>query len=124
MTDARALATVLAAPANFSIEAVRHNPAVARAFAAPAPLGPLAAFTGNWTGNGFNTIFRPYAKEPNTPDGNPDDAVLELNLTSETMSFGPPLGNIPNRGFNTQEDICLNGVPYLQTINDVTTLPA
>jgi hypothetical protein len=124
MTDARALASVLAAPANFSIEAVRHDPTVARVCATSAPLGPLAAFTGNWVGNGFNTIFRPYAKEPNTPVGNPDDAVLELNLTSETMSFGPPLGSIPNRGFNTQEDIYLNGVPYLQSINDVTALPA
>jgi hypothetical protein len=125
MTDAKTLATVLAAPANFSLAAVRHDPTVAAPICVTsAPLGPLAAFTGNWIGNGFNTIFRPYGKEPDAPVENPDDAVLELNLTSETMSFGPPLGSIPNRGFKPQEDICLNGVPYLQSINDITTLPA
>jgi hypothetical protein len=94
----------------------------------PAPLGPLAAFTGKWIGSGFNTIFRPSSKKspagpfPVPPTG--PDSVLELNLTSETMSFAPNLGSIPNRGFDTQEDIFLNGVPYLQSINDVTTLPA
>jgi hypothetical protein len=31
--------------------------------------------------------------------------------------------SIPNRGFDTQEDIFLNGVPYQQFIDDVTTLP-
>jgi hypothetical protein len=93
----------------------------------PAPLGPLAAFTGKWIGSGFNTIFRPSSKKspagpfPVPPTG--PDSVLELNLTSETMSFAPNLGSIPNRGFDTQEDIFLNGVPYLQSINDVT-LPA
>src|SRR5262249_22570165 len=42
----------------------------------------------------------------------------------ETLSFAPALGSIPNRGFGTQEDIFLSGVPYLQSINDVTTLSA
>jgi hypothetical protein len=49
--------------------------------------------------------------------------VLELNLTAETLSFAPNLVSIPNRGFDTQEDIFLNGVPYRQFISDVTTLP-
>jgi hypothetical protein len=95
----------------------------------PAPLGPLVAFTGNWIGSGFNTIFRPNSKK--TPAGpfllppiGPDESVLEVNLTSETLSFGASLGNITNRGVDAQEDIVLNGVPYLQLINDVTTLPA
>ena len=93
-------------------------------------LGPLAAFTGNWVGQGFNTIFRPYGKErdtgcfPPSTKGQLNDAVLELNLTSETLSFSPNLGSICNRGFETQEDIFLNGVPYLQSINDVTMIPA
>jgi len=95
----------------------------------PAPLGPLAAFTDNWIGNGFNVIFRPNGKKsptgpfPVRPVG-PYESVLELNLTSETLSFAPKLVSIPNRGFGTQEDIFLNGVPYVQSINDITTLPA
>ena len=40
------------------------------------------------------------------------------------MLFSPNLGSIPNRGSGSQPDIFLNGVPYLQTINDVTSLPA
>ena len=51
-------------------------------------LGPLVAFTGTFTGNGFNTIFRP--DSPNTPTPLPipvagSDNVLELNLTSEKV---------------------------------------
>lgn len=89
-------------------------------------LGPLAAFVGNWTGSGFNTIFRPNSS--NTPTqmpgpittSDPDDNVLELNLTSESLSFSPSLGSVPNRGM-VDADAFLNGVPYLQAINDVTT---
>jgi hypothetical protein len=123
MIDAKVLTTALASPVDFSIGPVRHDPTRAPVCVTPAPLGPLSAFVGNWIGNGFNTIFRPYAKEKGTSD-NPADAVLELNLTSETLSFAPNLGSIPNRGFEKQEDIFLNGVPYLQSINDVTSLPA
>jgi hypothetical protein len=50
----------------------------------------------------------------------PADNVLELNITDETLSFSKDLGSIPNRGSKTQADAFLNGVPYLQTINDVT----
>jgi hypothetical protein len=46
---------------------------------------------------------------------------LELNLTDETLSFSDNLGSIPNRGSNNQADAFLNGVPYVQSINDVTT---
>jgi hypothetical protein len=89
---------------------------------APPDLGPLAAFVGNWTGNGFNTIFRPDSTETPTPLPIPagGDNVLELNLTQESLAFSPSLGSVPNRGM-VQGDIFLNGVPYLQTINDVTT---
>jgi hypothetical protein len=85
-------------------------------------LGPLADFAGTFTGNGFNTIFRPDNKLTPTPLPKPisdSDNVLELNLTSETLSFSPSLGSVPNRG-EVQGDIFLNGVPYLQAINDVT----
>jgi hypothetical protein len=85
-------------------------------------LGPLAAFVGNWSGNGFNTIFRPDSPQTPTPLPTPagGDNVLELNLTSENLAFSPALGSVPNRGM-VQADAFLNGVPYLQTINDVTT---
>jgi len=86
------------------------------------PLGPLAAFTGTFTGRGFNTIFRP--QNPTTPTELPipqpnSDNILELNLTTESLSFMDPLGSVPNRG-REQADIFLNGVPYLQSISDVT----
>jgi hypothetical protein len=91
----------------------------------PPPLGPLAAFAGDWHGTGFNTIFRP--DNPETPSSQtlphplpPTDNVLELNLTSETLSFSASLGKVPNRG-RVQGDIFLNGVPYLQAIEDLTT---
>jgi hypothetical protein len=95
----------------------------------PAPLGPLAAFVGDWVGNGFNTIFRPDNSVTPTPLPNPVpppvppatiDNILELNLTSESLSFSPSLGSVPNRGTTPQGDIFLNGVPYLQTVQDTT----
>jgi hypothetical protein len=94
----------------------------------PAPLGPLAVFTGDWIGTGFNTIFRPNGKRsPAGPfvvdPGGPWESLLELNLTSERLSFAPNLVSIPNRGFDSQEDIFLSGVPYQQFIDDVTTFP-
>ncbi|MGD0705358.1 MAG: heme-binding protein [Trebonia sp.] len=89
-------------------------------------LGPLAAFAGTFTGSGFNTIFRPNLGSPTggfpTAPVGPNDNVLELNLTSETLSFSSSLGSVPNRG-EVQPDIFLNGVPYVQAITDVT-IPA
>lgn len=71
-------------------------------------------------------IFRPRperdaTKFPVTPVG-PADNVLELNLTTEQLTFGRTIGHIPNRGLNLnkQADISLGGLPYLQTIQDVT----
>jgi hypothetical protein len=99
------------------------------------PLGDLTGFVNPvdptqglvFAGTGFNTIFRP--QSPKTPTQLPvpvpaSDNVLELNLTTETLSFAAPLGSVPNRGSGTQGDIFLNAVPYVQSINDVTTLPA
>lgn len=100
-----------------------------------SPLGDLTGFTNPtdpsqpmvFAGNGFNTIFRP--QSPKSPTSLPvpvpgSDNVLELNLTAETLSFSAPLGNVPNRGFGDQADIFLNGVPYVQTVNDITSGPA
>lgn len=83
-------------------------------------LGPLTAFTGTFHGSGFNTIFRPDQGSPTVlPIPATGDNLLELNLTRETLSFSPALGSVPNRG-EVQPDAFLNGVPYLQVIQDVT----
>lgn len=87
-------------------------------------LGAIAKFTGTFKGAGFNSIFRPqdFVVSPTplpNPAHGPNDNILELNLTEETLSFSPALGSIPNRGM-VQGDVLLNGIPYLQTITDVS----
>jgi hypothetical protein len=134
MSDKRPLVSALSVSDEFKIDQVDRKHVAAVAAAAPAAiapnLGPLAAFVGNWTGRGLNTIFRPDRPQKPTPmpgpvnTTDPDDNVLELNLTDETLSFSQSLGSVPNRGSGAQPDIFLNGVPYLQTISDVTTAPA
>jgi hypothetical protein len=111
-------------PSDFVFGEVRPRHKVIAPPVPPAPLGPLAAFAGDWVGNGFNTIFRPNNTVTPTPLPAPlptGDNILELNLTSESLSFSPSLGSVPNRGTTPQGDIFLNGVPYLQTIKDITT---
>ena len=118
---------------DFHFDEVRPipRPAAVAAVAAPsAPLGVLSNFTGEFAGTGFNTIFRPNSAPPTTtnfpnpvnppPPNPPSENVLELNLTTETLTFSPALGNVPNRGLEAQNDIFLNRVPYVQAINDVT----
>ena len=119
----------IALPEDFEFGAVDHSPTTARAHAVlptDPPLGPLANFVGKWKGGGFNTIFRPdnakSASSMKLPKPLPaGDNLLELNLTSEVLTFSKSLGSVPNRGLATQADAFLNGVPYLQVINDVTT---
>jgi len=87
-------------------------------------LGAIASFVGKFRGTGFNTIFRPhdFAVTPTplpNPANGPDDNILELNPTEETLEFSDALGSIPNRGM-VQGDIFLNGIPYVQKINDVS----
>ncbi len=109
--------------ADFRFAFVRPDHKVVPPPPPPAPLGPLTAFVGDWAGQGFNTIFRPDNTVTPTPlpiPVPPGDNILELNLTAETLSFSPPLGAIPNRGTNPQGDIFLNGVPYLQKVDDIT----
>jgi len=110
-------------PGDFFFREVHTDQKVAHPAPPPAPLGPLAAFVGDWVGNGFNTIFRPNNTATPTPLPNPlppGDNILELNLTAEELAFSKNLGSVPNRGTTPQGDIFLNGVPYLQTINDIT----
>jgi hypothetical protein len=123
MSDPIKLTSSISLPSGFHFGEVASIPK-ALAVNLPPSLGPLAAFVGNWSGSGFNTIFRP--DNTKTPTVLPipvpvSDNILELNLTSESLSFSPSLGSVPNRGSNPQGDIFLNGVPYLQAINDVTT---
>jgi hypothetical protein len=126
MSDTTARASIKL-PLDFEIHEVNPDHRVVPPPQPAPPLGPLVAFVGDWVGNGFNQIFRPNsAKTPTAlpnpvpPPPPPHDNVLELNLTSETLSFSKTLGSVPNRGTAAQQDLFLNGVPYLQTINDVT----
>jgi hypothetical protein len=111
------------------------SPVTAQTNVTSEPLGDLIGFVNLvdptqglvFAGTGFNTIFRPQSPLTPTPLPVPvpgSDNVLELNLTAETLSFAAPLGSVPNRGSGAQGDIFLNAVPYVQSINDVTTLPA
>lgn len=91
----------------------------------PPPLGVLSHFTGTFTGKGFNLIFRPNSSAtptrlPNPNSQGPNDNILELNLTSESLAFSSPLGSVPNRGNAAQPDVFMNGVPYVQMVSDVT----
>ena len=131
MSESKPLATAFEMPPGFSIRAVEETAlAVQKVAGPPLPvnLGPLSAFVGTFVGVGFNTIFRPDSTATPTPmpgpinTTDPPDNILELNLTHETLSFSDNLGSIPNRGHANQPDAFLNGVPYVQSINnDATT---
>jgi hypothetical protein len=115
---------------DFRFDEVRITRPVPPPSAPTAPLGVLSNFVGEFAGTGFNTIFRPNSGPPTTttfanpvtppPPTPPSENVLELNLTEETLTFSAALGRVPNRGLEAQNDIFLNGVPYVQAINDVT----
>ena len=126
MSDAKPRPSISLA-SDFLFGQLRPDHKVIPPTAPPPPLGPLAFFVGDFVGNGFNTIFRPDSAatptqlpNPVPPAPPPHDNVLELNLTSETLSFSKSLGSVPNRGTGTQQDAFLNGVPYVQSINDIT----
>jgi len=106
------------------VSPAREQRLVAEAASAEPSLGGIAGFVGTFKGNGLNTIFRPqdFAVSPTPlpkPAAGPNDNILEINLTEETLSFRTALGSIPNRGM-VQGDAFLNGIPYLQTINDIS----
>lgn len=82
----------------------------------PNPLGPLAPLAGNWSGSGFNVIWRPFHADASTQPPN-QDHFLELNLTSETLAVEGITGPIPNRGL-LQADINMFGLTYLQQLSD------
>ncbi len=76
------------------------------------PLGPLAQLPGTWTGNGFNTIWRPHTGA--------QDRFLELNLTTEKLVFTKINGPIPNRGL-LMHDINMFGLTYMQQISETSS---
>jgi hypothetical protein len=123
--DSMASAPPAARPSFAGMAAAMEVLAVAPPVEPDGDLGPLTAFTGTFAGPGFNTIFRPNnAVTPTplpTPLNPPGDNVLELNVTFDSIAFSTSLGAVPNRGTQPQGDINLNGVPYLQTVNDITT---
>ncbi|KAF7513645.1 hypothetical protein GJ744_007696 [Endocarpon pusillum] len=89
------------------------------------PIFPLKHFQGAYAGNGFNMIFRPRKFQNFFPTKNdPPETFKDFGGKRQSqdwkVSFGAPIGEIPNRGFRKQDDINLFGVPYLQTVKDVT----
>jgi hypothetical protein len=111
-------------PARGQAPSARDEGRAAEAAPPEPDLGAIANFNRTFKGTGFNTIFRPqdFVATPTplpNPAHGPDDNILELNLTEETLSFSEALGSIPNRGM-VQGDVFLNGIPYLQTINDMS----
>jgi hypothetical protein len=117
------LKATISLPEGFEFNEVRPNLTKLLLPVANPPLGAIAPFAGiTFTGTGFNNIFRPQNAASPTPLPTPQpgsDNILELNLTTESLAFSGALGNVPNRGF-VQKDLFLNGIPYVQTINDVT----
>jgi hypothetical protein len=85
-------------------------------------LGPLASLAGSWAGNGFNAIWRPDNNQP--PENSKIHRFLELNLTNESFDFQIIPGVVPNRGFNTQADLSLYGLHYLQQVSDADPKPS
>jgi hypothetical protein len=97
--------------ANFAFQPL-DNDAAAGAPVAAVPdqgLGPLAGLAGNWSGQGFNAIWRPHR--------GPSDHFLELNVTNDQIGLEVINGQIPNRGL-LQARIGLHGLTYLQQISD------
>jgi hypothetical protein len=84
-------------------------------------LGPLANLVGSWSGPGFNAIWRPDNIQP--PANSAIHRFLELNLTTDSFDFHVIPGAVPNRGFNTQADLDLYGLHYLQRTRDADPPP-
>lgn len=125
MSDPKSRASIQI-PSDFFFGELRPDYSKLSPPAVPPPVGRLAAFAGDFAGNGFNTIFRPNSAAtptalPKDPPANPPhDNILELDLISETLSFSKSLGSVANRGTDTQPDAFLHGIPFTQQINDIT----
>jgi len=94
---------------NFVFEPLGNDEGAPPPIDATAALGPLAGLAGNWSGRGFNAIWRPHR--------NKSDHFLELNVTNDQIDLEVINGLIPNRGF-VQGQIFMSGLQYLQQISD------
>jgi CheY-like chemotaxis protein len=65
---------------------------------------------------------RPDNNQP--PENSMIHRFLELNLTSESFDFQVIPGVVPNRGFDTQADLSLYGLHYLQRVSDADPAPS
>ena len=95
--------------ANFAFQPLDNDPGTAAATVPDSGLGPLAGLAGNWSGQGFNAIWRPHR--------GPSDHFLELNVTNDQIDLTVINGQIPNRAL-LQARIGLHGLTYLQQISD------
>ena len=95
--------------ADFTFQPLNNDEGPPPTTEATVGLGPLAGLAGNWTGQGFNAIWRPHR-------GN-SDHFLELNVTNDQIDLKVINGTIPNRGF-VQSQIFMAGLTYLQQISD------
>ena len=97
--------------ANFAFQPLDNDTGtgVAAAAVPDQGLGPIAGLAGNWSGQGFNAIWRPHRGA--------SDHFLELNVTNDRIDLSVINGQIPNRGL-LQARIGLHGLTYLQQISD------
>ncbi len=68
-------------------------------------LGVLAGHARNWSGQGFNAIWRTHTGA--------SDHFIELNMANDPIDLEVINGNIPNRGL-VQGQIFMHGLTYLQ----------
>jgi hypothetical protein len=94
---------------NFTFEPLGNDEGAPPASGATVGLGPLDGLAGNWTGRGFNAIWRPHRGA--------SDHFLELNVTNDQIDLEVINGLIPNRGL-VQGQIFMRGLTYLQQISD------
>jgi hypothetical protein len=99
--------------ANFVFQPLDNDEETAATAAPDQGLGPLAGLAGNWSGQGFNAIWRPHTGA--------SDHFLELNVTSDAIDLEVINGRIPNRGL-VQGQIFMHGLTYLQQISDANVL--
>ena len=93
----------------FAFQPLNNDEGAPPTTGATVGLGPLAGLAGNWTGRGFNAIWRPHRGQ--------SDRFLELNVTNDQINIEAIDGLIPNRGF-VQGQIFMRGLTYTQQISD------
>ena len=105
MADRDHLENAFSMPKGFKIHQVRpmtreilRNGDPACGARGPASPGTSCRFRRKLERHGLQHDLRPQHLTFPLPTPEPGDNLLELNLTSETLSFNASLGSIPNRG--------------------------